>query len=189
MSVNEEALKTIFHECRQCGICCKEYKKISLLADEVEFIEKMGGHVGVNVSMAEIREKGLEGATKEAKKDGKMYMIHPDDKGCVFFLLGSGDFMKTTTFFTLLFSVLIFSHPVHADNDHTKTYDVIIVGGGIAGLTAAFYLDDYDLLLLEKEQHVGGVASRAQAFAQSFVPRRRAPVDQNELDGSTGVDA
>jgi Fe-S-cluster containining protein len=84
MSVDEAALKTIFHECRQCGVCCREYKKISLQEDEVEFIEKMGGHVGVNVSMAEIREKGLEAATRDAKRDGKTYMIHPDDKGCVF---------------------------------------------------------------------------------------------------------
>lgn len=84
MSVDENALKTIFHECRQCGTCCKEYKKISLHSDEVEFIEKMGGHVGVNISMAEIREKGLAVATKEAKQSGKVYMIHPDDNGCVF---------------------------------------------------------------------------------------------------------
>ncbi|PHR28514.1 MAG: hypothetical protein COA36_06460 [Desulfotalea sp.] len=84
MSVDEEVLKTIFHECRQCGTCCKEYRKISLRADEVAFIEKMGGHVGVNVSMAEICEKGLERASKEAKQKGKVYMIHPDEKGCIF---------------------------------------------------------------------------------------------------------
>ena len=84
MSIDEKALQTIFHECRQCGTCCREYKKISLQEDEVDFIKKMGGHVGVNVSMAEIRDKGLELATADAKKDGKMYMVHPDDKGCIF---------------------------------------------------------------------------------------------------------
>lgn len=84
MECDEKELKTIFHECRQCGTCCREYKKISLQEDEVAFIKKMGGHVGVNVSMAEIREKGLQAATADAKKEGKMYMIHPDDKGCMF---------------------------------------------------------------------------------------------------------
>ncbi len=72
-----------------------------------------------------------------------------------------GDFMLTTKI-TLLLSVLIFSVPTLAADNHTKTYDVIIVGGGIAGLTAAFYLDDYDLLLLEKEQQAGGRATSGQ---------------------------
>jgi len=82
--VDEDALKTIFHECRQCGTCCKKYRKIPLQANEVEFIQKMGGHVGVNISMEEIRLKGLGEATTEAKSKGKVYMIHPDDKGCIF---------------------------------------------------------------------------------------------------------
>ncbi len=82
--VDEDALKTIFHECRQCGTCCKKYRKIVLQSDEVDFIKKMGGHVGVDVSMAAIRMVGLEAATVEAKSKGKVYMIHPDDKGCVF---------------------------------------------------------------------------------------------------------
>ncbi|MFA6801547.1 MAG: oleate hydratase, partial [Acholeplasmataceae bacterium] len=40
-------------------------------------------------------------------------------------------------------------------------YDVIIVGGGIAGLTAAAYLtkDNKKVLLLEKEDKVGGLVS------------------------------
>lgn len=81
---DEDALKTIFHACRQCGTCCKLYRKIVVQPDEAEFIEKMGGHVGVNVSMQAIREKGLRAATDEVKGAGKLYMIHPDDKGCVF---------------------------------------------------------------------------------------------------------
>ncbi len=81
---DEHALRTIFQECRQCGTCCKKYRKIPLQADEVEFIEKMGGHVGVNVSMEEIRLKGLKEAVFEAKSKGKVYMIHPDEKGCIF---------------------------------------------------------------------------------------------------------
>lgn len=87
IGINEQALRTILAECRQCGTCCKKYRKIVLQPDEVEFIEKMGGHVGVGVSMAAIREKGLTAATAEAKSAGKVFMIHPDDKGCVFLQL------------------------------------------------------------------------------------------------------
>ena len=79
-----ETLNTIFHECRQCGTCCKKYRKIALHSDEVAFIEKMGGHVGVDVSLSAIREKGLSEASRQAKESGKIFMIHPDDKGCVF---------------------------------------------------------------------------------------------------------
>jgi uncharacterized protein len=83
-TIDEDALKTIFHECRQCGTCCKGYRKIVIHPDEAEFIKKMGGYVGVNVSMKDIREKGLEVAVDRAKNGDKLYMIHPDDKGCVF---------------------------------------------------------------------------------------------------------
>ncbi|MFH0783200.1 MAG: YkgJ family cysteine cluster protein [Pseudomonadota bacterium] len=83
-NIDEDALKTIFHECRQCGTCCKGYRKIVVQADEAEFLTKMGGHVGVNVSMKDIRESGLEAAIEKAKRGDKLYMIHPDDKGCIF---------------------------------------------------------------------------------------------------------
>lgn len=83
-ALDQGTLNTIFHECRQCGTCCRKYRKIGLRSDEVERIEKLGGHVGVNITMAEIREKGLEQATLEAKAEGKVFMIHPDDNGCVF---------------------------------------------------------------------------------------------------------
>lgn len=81
---DEGELKTLFDECRQCGTCCRKYRKIVLHPDEVDFIERMGGHVGVSVSMKEIREKGLEAASAEARAGGTVHMIHPDDKGCVF---------------------------------------------------------------------------------------------------------
>lgn len=77
-------LNTIFDDCRQCGTCCKKYRKILLHADEVEFIKQMGGYVGIDVSFDMIREMGIETATEEAKKRGRVFMIHPDDKGCVF---------------------------------------------------------------------------------------------------------
>lgn len=37
-----------------------------------------------------------------------------------------------------------------------KTYDTIIVGAGLSGLTAASLLNGYDILVLEKENRVGG---------------------------------
>ncbi len=80
----ESTLNTIFDDCRQCGTCCKKYRKIPLQPDEVAFIKQMGGHVGVDVSLKAIREQGVDAATREAKERGRVFMIHPDDKGCVF---------------------------------------------------------------------------------------------------------
>ncbi|MFH1077225.1 MAG: YkgJ family cysteine cluster protein [Pseudomonadota bacterium] len=77
-------LNTIFHECRQCGSCCKHYRKILLQQEETEFIEKMGGHVGIEVHLNDLREKGFDQAIEIEKKKGKIYMVHPDNKGCVF---------------------------------------------------------------------------------------------------------
>jgi uncharacterized protein len=82
--MDPEALKTVFHDCRQCGACCKSYRKITLHPDEVDFIRKMGGHVGVEASLAELRRHPLEELIREANARGKVYMIHPDDRGCVF---------------------------------------------------------------------------------------------------------
>ena len=78
------ALKTLLHACRQCGACCKRYRRIVLHPDEVAFIRKMGGHVGVNLSIADLRAKRLAACIEEARAGGRIHMIHPDDKGCVF---------------------------------------------------------------------------------------------------------
>jgi uncharacterized protein len=92
IDVDSTALKTIFHECQQCGTCCKKYRKITLQPDEVDFIKKMGGHVGIDVTLAEIRAKGLTRAREEAMAGGKIFMIHPDDKGCLFLQKRNGKY-------------------------------------------------------------------------------------------------
>lgn len=84
VAVEQAELRSIFQECRQCGICCKSYRKITLQADEVDFIRKMGGHVGIDVSLAELRNKSMEVLVEERKSSGKVFMIHPDDRGCIF---------------------------------------------------------------------------------------------------------
>ncbi|HEB68003.1 MAG TPA: YkgJ family cysteine cluster protein [Desulfobulbus sp.] len=77
-------LNSLFMECRQCGTCCKKYRKILLHPSEVEFIRKMGGHVGVDVALNDLRENTMDTLVEEARAEGKVYMIHPDDRGCVF---------------------------------------------------------------------------------------------------------
>jgi len=55
-----------------------------------------------------------------------------------------------------------------ANSKDSKIYDVIIVGGGIAGLTAAFYLTEYDFLVLEKERQAGGRAASGHYKGVSY---------------------
>jgi len=77
-------LNTIFYECRQCGSCCKTYRKILLMPDEVDFIKKMGGHVGVMVRLDDLRNSTIDALAEEQRQRQNVYMIHPDNKGCVF---------------------------------------------------------------------------------------------------------
>ena len=50
----------------------------------------------------------------------------------------------------------------------SKRHDIVIVGGGASGLSAAYYLKEYDFLLLEKEPHWGGNATMEEYQGQPF---------------------
>ena len=89
---DETALRSIFTPCRQCGTCCTSYRKISLQPDEVEFIRKMGGHVGIDITLTQLREKSMQQLEEEALSRGRVYMIHPDDRGCVFLQKRNGKY-------------------------------------------------------------------------------------------------
>ena len=52
--------------------------------------------------------------------------------------------------------------------DATKKADVVIVGGGVAGLSAAYFLKGKDWLLLEKEDHFGGNAYQEEYEGQIY---------------------
>jgi len=52
--------------------------------------------------------------------------------------------------------------------DATKKADVVIVGGGVAGLSAAYFLKGKDWLLIEKEEHFGGNAYQEEYQGQIY---------------------
>src|SRR6202040_3226397 len=52
--------------------------------------------------------------------------------------------------------------------DATRKADIVIIGGGVAGLSAAYFLRGKDFLLLEKEDHFGGNAYQEEYEGQAF---------------------
>ena len=67
--------------------------------------------------------------------------------------------MRKIIVLVLLFHITI-DYEVYSSSevniDSTRIYDVIIIGAGISGLTAAYYLQNRDILILEKEYCAGG---------------------------------
>jgi monoamine oxidase len=52
--------------------------------------------------------------------------------------------------------------------DATRRADIVIVGGGMSGLSAAYFLRGKDFLLLEKEDHFGGNAYQEEFAGQPY---------------------
>ena len=79
-----EHLDTLLLDCRQCGTCCKTYRKVLLEPDEIDRLRALGAEIGIMVRLNDLREKSMAELVKDAKGKKDVYMIHPDGKGCMF---------------------------------------------------------------------------------------------------------
>lgn len=82
--LNPESLNTLFDDCRQCGSCCKTYRKVLLEPDEIDRLRALGAEIGVMVHLNDLRDRTMEELVEEAKGKREVHMIHPDGKGCMF---------------------------------------------------------------------------------------------------------
>jgi protoporphyrinogen oxidase len=64
----------------------------------------------------------------------------------------------------------------------SQNYDVVIVGAGIAGLTAAYYLPNKKILLLDGNPRMGG-NSKSQTNGKSWMSQGAAYLGENEEGG------
>ena len=58
--------------------------------------------------------------------------------------------------------------------------DVVIVGGGVSGLAAAFYMKDHDWMLLEKEPHWGGNAYGLDSHGATYATGAAFMIDDSD---------
>ena len=73
----------------------------------------------------------------------------------------------------------------------SKHFDIVIVGGGIAGLSSAYFLRDKNFLLLEKEPHWRGNACKETYEGQGFATGSAydfAGSDSNNLAKELGLE-
>ncbi|WP_321372166.1 YkgJ family cysteine cluster protein [uncultured Desulfuromusa sp.] len=90
--LTSENLDTLFHECRQCGTCCKTYRKVLLEPDEIDRLRALGAEIGVMVSLNDLRKKTMNELVEEARGKKAVYMIHPDGNGCIFLQKVNGNY-------------------------------------------------------------------------------------------------
>lgn len=77
-------LDTLLEDCRQCGTCCKTYRKVLLEPDEIDRLRALGAEIGVMVGLNELRGRSMDELVEEARGKKDVYMVHPDGNGCIF---------------------------------------------------------------------------------------------------------
>jgi monoamine oxidase len=66
-------------------------------------------------------------------------------------------------------------------------HDIVIVGGGMSGLAAAYLLQKHDFLLLEKEPHFGGNADLMEFQGQAYATGSAFADNQSVVDFSNEI--